>query len=256
MRCWWSEIPGPSSLGVLLLIAALGLIPLIAPSANAQERIVGAYYPPLMIAPDGERRGFGVEICEIAARRLGREVKTEFYPFNRAMKTVERSDDALQASLFRNPTREPLFQWIAKTHEEEMVFLTLGDPIDTLDAGRSLARIGVETGSALDVFLTTRGFTNLERVDRPEINAKKLLAGRIDAWALAKNSALWTWKGLQIGRRLTAGAALARADVYVVAGRDFPPDLAEAYARVINEMRESGEIEMVIARYLSEDLMQ
>jgi len=173
-------------------------------------------------------------------------------PFKRAMKTVQFSDDAIQVSLIRNPTREPLFRWIAATHQEEMVFLTLGSPIDSLEAARSLSHIGVERGSALDVLLTNNDFDNLERVDRPEVNARKLQSGRIQAWALAKNTALATWAEFDFKQPLTAGAPLRQADIYIVASLNFRQDIAARYARMVEEMRADGTIDALIASYTSE----
>ena len=231
-----------------LILSAWLVLVLVAPAVG-QERLIAAYYPPMMISADGERKGFSVDIVEEAARRLGRQTTLSFLPFKRAMKTVERSNDAIQVSLFRNPSREPLFRWLARTHSEEMVFLTTGAPVDTLEAGRALGTIGVERGSGLDSLLSGAGFTNLDRVDRPEINALKLEQGRIDAWALAKNTAVSTWSEMGFERRLTVGATLSAADVYVVAGRGFSEHLATEYARVIEEMQQDGTINALIQSY-------
>lgn len=221
-------------------------------TADAQDVLVYADYPPMMMGEDAEadRLGFSVDIVREAAKRLGRNVTVQFYPFRRAIKTVQHADDAIQVSMFRNPTREPHYRWLAKTHIEEMVFLTLGTPVNSLEEGRKLESIGVENGSGLDNFLTKAGFTNLERVDRADINAAKLHAGRIDAWALAKSNAMWVWRNAGYDAPLVAGEPLATADVYVATGLGFPADVAEAYAAEIRKMVANGEIDVFIARYI------
>lgn len=128
-------------------------------------------------------------------------------------------------------------------------FLTLGAPLDTLEAARALPRIGVEADAAMDVLLTREGFTKLERVDRPEVTAQKLRAGRIDAWALTDELALWTWRRLGYREPLTVGAPIEVAQVYLVGHPDCPEPLTSAYAAAVESMRADGTLAAIVARY-------
>lgn len=222
-----------------------------APAAFGQETLFYADFRPMMMGPDAspDRLGYSVDIVVEAARRIGREVTTEYRPFARALQAVRKRPDAIQVSVFRDPVREPRFRWIARTHSEDIAILTLGPLVNTIDEARSLRLIGVERRSGLDNLLTGAGFTNLERVARPETNAIKLAAGRIDGWAAGRNAALWAWANQRLEGRPTVGAALGSRDVYVAAGLGFPEPLAAQYAEAIEKMRKSGDIEAIVSRY-------
>lgn len=234
-----------------LFFGVLAGIGLTAPVASGQETLFYADFQPMMMGPDAppDRLGYSVDIVAEAARRLGRTVTAEYRPFARALEAIRKRTDAIQVSVFRDPVRESRFQWIAQTHSEEIAFLTLGAPIDRLEQARGLGMIGVERRSGLDNLLTSAGFTNLERVARPEINAGKLAAGRIDAWAAGRNAALWAWRSKALGAEPTVGASLGARDVYVAAGLDFPQALAARYAAMITAMRENGDIDAIVRRY-------
>jgi polar amino acid transport system substrate-binding protein len=235
----------------LLVAVLVALVLVSSPASRAKETdaLIAAYYPPLMITADGERPGISIEIVREAALRLGRGTTIEFLPFRRALKTLQHRGDALQPALYRLPKREPSYRWIAKTHDVVDVFLTLDRRIDSLEEARSLKLIGVETDASMDVFLTSQGFTNLERVDRPEVNAQKLAAGRIDAWALTRSLAFWTWRRAGHAGAPVAGAPIRSAPVYVVAGLGFPEDLVAAYSDAIEAMRSDGTIAAILQRY-------
>lgn len=233
----------------LFVIAVVG--PTFTASADevGKDKVIAAYYPPLMIEPDGEQPGLSIEILREAAKRLGRETSIEFLPFRRALKTLRHSNKALQPALYRNPTREPHYQWIVHVNDVVDVFLTLETPVNSLDEARKLTRIGVETDASMDILLTKLGFTNLERVDSPNTNAEKLRAGRIEAWALTRSLAQWTWKRLGYQETLVVGAPIRTAPVYLVAGLAYPKPLAAAYRESILEMKADGTVERILSRY-------
>ena len=232
-----------------ILLAALSGWGAGPAKAEGLDLLIAAYYPPLMISADGDRPGISIEIVREAARRLGRQTTIEFLPFRRALKTLRHREDALQPALYRLPKREADYQWIAKTHDVLDVFLTLGPKVNTIAEARSLGVIGVETDASMDVLLSSEGFGNLERVDSPEVNAQKLLAGRIDAWALTRSLALWTWRRAGLSGELTTGEPIRSAPVYVVAGLKFPRATADAYGRTIEAMRQDGTIAAILKRY-------
>jgi len=223
---------------------------LIAPPAQAQtDYAVAAHYPPMMIADSPDRPGANVEILIEAARRQGRRVTVEFLPFARAIKTLQRGQNVLQPALFRKPERESLYTWVASTNVLTNTFNTLGPPIDTLDQARRLEWIGVETGAALDLVLTGEAFTNLSRVDRPQVNAQKLLAGHIDAWAVPSQIARAIWSELGYTAPLIVGATVSEEINYIVASPDTDPEIVMGYRAAIAEMRADGTLQAINEKY-------
>ena len=231
----------------MFLVAAL-LVGLDAGSSALGNEIVATDYPPFMIK-NGEKPGFSLEILKAAEKRIGRDSRVTFLPFKRMLKTLQRRKDVLNPALYRTPERENKFIWVAKYRTFNNVFLTVGPPVDSLEQAKTLRKIGVEAGIAMDLRLTRWGFTNLERADRAEINARKLAAGRIDAWALTDVLAQWIWKRVGSGKPLTIGRPFHSSDCYVVAGPDFPVEEARLYRDAINQMLKDGTIEAILRKY-------
>ncbi len=231
-----------------LIVIVLGITVGIPPLSATGREIVAVNYPPMMIK-DGRLPGFSIEIIKEAARRVGEDVSVQFLPFQRAIKTVQRRTGVIHPSLFRNPRRETDYTWIAEYMSVNNVFLTLREPIDTIEAARELKRIGVEAKAQMDVFLTERGFTNLERAERAELNARKLMVKRLDAWALTDMLALWKWRELGMSEPLILGKPVSSSPVYLVGGSDFPREIADRYERAIREMLDDGTIGAILKKY-------
>jgi ABC-type amino acid transport substrate-binding protein len=94
----------------------------------------------------------------------------------------------------------------------------------------------------------TRGFSTLYSGVNCSTVAKKLAAARIDAWGLTDILALWTWRRMGMPGTLTVGKPIKTSHVYIVAGLDFPADLAARFCEAIDATRADGTIERIIQR--------
>ena len=245
-------------LGLRIIVCVVALAGALAPWVGAVaaegvtapvDRAAAAYYPPLMIEGQPDKPGIAVEVLQTAAIRLNRDLVVDFYPFQRAMYQLQNHDDVLMPALFRNRAREKNFQWITKIYDTEMRFLTMGDPVDSVWDASKLGNIGVETGSTGDRYLTELGFENLVRLEDPDISARMLHAGRIDAWMLTKPLASTVWRRLGYDTQPTYGEVVLELPVFLVAGLTFPADVAEAYRETIEVMKADGTIEAIRAKY-------
>lgn len=91
----------------------------------------------------------------------------------------------------RTAQRNDLFQWVGPFDETSFCLFVKADSKITLkDLGeaRNLRAIGVYTNDVRDLYLTKEGFRNLERTVDNVANVKKLMSGRIDAFASAEVS--------------------------------------------------------------------
>ena len=246
----------PLTRALPVLIALISC--LLAGTATAQQAtiardsLVAAHYPPLMIEGDAETPGLAIEIMQVAADRLGRELALEFLPFPRAMLRMDEQPGTMMAALFRAPEREARFRWIAEIHSAKIRFMTLGAPVDSLEQARELRLIGVEKESSADRILTRHGFTNVIRLNDPRASAQMLAAGRIDAWFLTQRLSKRVWKDLDISRPLIAGEVVHEIPIYLVGGLGVPDAVAELYQTVIGEMRSDGTLDAILTKY--EDL--
>jgi len=130
------------------------------------------------------------------------------------------------------------------------VFLTLNEPINSLDQARRLDRIGVTHKSAMDDFLTAQGLTNLDRVDQTQSNITKLMAGRIDAWCFSENLARWAWREAGLSNELLIiGKAIKTTHAWIAAGPMFPDNLVVEYRDAVEEMKADGTIKKILDGY-------
>ncbi|MEL7153480.1 MAG: transporter substrate-binding domain-containing protein [Pseudomonadota bacterium] len=248
----WSQISQTVKVvlfSCLLIVIALSRVAQADGSTPARDKVVAAYYPPLMIDTDAKRPGIAVEIIRKAANLANRSIDIEFLPFRRAMATVQARSDVLMPALFRNDERERKFTWVAELFTTKLLFLSLDTPINTLKQARALKAIGVEAGSTGDQYLTEHGFTNLVHVSDPDASAYMLQAGRIDGWLLTKPLAETVWTRLGFREKLLAGSPILELPIYVVGGLRMPDATVRLYRNAIGSLRAAGEIEQIRAKY-------
>ncbi|MEL6451832.1 MAG: transporter substrate-binding domain-containing protein [Pseudomonadota bacterium] len=211
--------------------------------------VLAALYPPFMIADTPRNAGLAIDMIREAAARAGRRIEVQFLPFQRTMLTLKTQKNCIMPALFRNPSREGEFSWIATYDSAQMHLLTVGasdqDAVDT----RTLRSIAVETGASADEYLTTAGYANLTRLSAPESSARMLHAGRVAAWVQTRSVAKSMWKKLRLDPPVKVGATLYSVPVFFAAHPDFPSDVAAAYRAAIDEMLRDGTVDAILAKY-------
>lgn len=222
---------------------------LLKPAYAFDTFIYAANFPPYQIE-EGPQPGFAIEILQEAESRIGRKSHIIFGPWARSLQKAINSDNVILPAIYRTASREKDFKWIVEYTTSKTVFLTINDPINSLDQARRLDRIGVSLKSSMDNFLTAQGFTNLDRVDYTRTNIAKLMAGRIDAWCLSEDLARWAWREAGLSSEiLVIGKAIRTTPAWFAAGPMFPDDLAISYRAAVNQMKTDGTIEKIINRY-------
>lgn len=238
----------------VLLASVHTAVVITAGAARAQEQpvadcVVAAYYPPYQIADTEQNAGMSIDIIREAARRAGRRIDIQFMPFQRALLTLKTNSRCMIPTLFRVAGREGQYMWIVDYDSSDLRFLTTSVPIDTLDDGRRLTSIGVETDSFADQYLTRIGFENLVRVSAPTSSARMLSAGRIDAWVQSRPAASRLWEELNLAPALQVGASVYSVPVYLAAGLNFSQDIALEYEAAVTEMLADGTVRRIIDEY-------
>ncbi len=76
-------------------------------TADSRVLIVATDYPPYEFEhPDGDLRGFDVEVTEMAFHRSGVAATFEFYPWPRALEMVKKGEATAALTCAKNPGRE------------------------------------------------------------------------------------------------------------------------------------------------------
>ncbi|MCX4033161.1 substrate-binding periplasmic protein [Aeromonas caviae] len=237
-----------------LVTLLLLLSPLIVCAFSARAVIVvAADIPPYVIrAQQGAPSGMAIEVLEEAARRLGEPLEIELMPLARALSQASHRPDVLLLPPARNPQREPLFLWIAPLLEEAFVLVSHRRHHPAPLSMKTLPglTVGVMRGSHSQSLIQPLTGVTRELVTEEVSNASKLARGRIQAWAVAWNTARYNQQraGLPLPD-LVRGDTLQQSTLYLAASPRFSRSEALRWRRVIQEMREDGSLARILHQY-------
>lgn len=173
-------------------------------------------------------------------------------PLARALSQASHRPDVLLLPPARNPQREPLFLWIAPLLEEAFVLVSHRRHHPAPLSMKTLPglTVGVMRGShSQSLFQPLTGVTR-ELVTEEVSNASKLARDRIQAWAVAWNTARYNQQraGLPLPD-LVRGETLQQSTLYLAASPRFSRSEALRWRRVIQEMREDGSLARILHQY-------
>jgi polar amino acid transport system substrate-binding protein len=133
----------------------------------------------------GRLHGNAYELVLAIQARLGNDAQAiKYYPFARAIRTVETEDNVAVFPVARTPDREQRFKWVGPIATNGVYLYTLRSNaarLDSLEDAKTLKSVGVGNGNASMRFLEKAGFTNLVPTNDEEMLVKMLLSGRVDA---------------------------------------------------------------------------
>ena len=170
------------------LIVALASIFLFSaqPVFSAGLTILTENLPPLNYLKDGELVGPSIEIVKEIQRRVGSHDKIQVYPWARAYKMALEDENVVLFGTTHTKAREEKFKWIGPLATKRDILVakkSSGIRISNLNDAKKVSRIGTLRDDTRELLLKSHGFTNLEPVSDEQLNAQKLVLGRIDLWA-------------------------------------------------------------------------
>lgn len=244
----------PARALTLLLCCWLSCSGIAAATPVAELRLIGAETEFFCYrdADEGKVAGFACELQQEIARRVGYQGPFDIYPLPRAIAVASVSAHMLIGPLGRIASREKLFAWQVEMFEEDFVLVTMRS--STLDISSDEAIKDLHIGTIRDGagarMLSERGAGIVELVAGDAVNARKLHAGRIDAWAAPWNAILAAQKkaGLSPGL-LRRGLVLGRVKVYLAGSLDLDPAVAAAWQAAFSSMRKDGTFELLARKY-------
>jgi ABC-type amino acid transport substrate-binding protein len=170
------------------LIVAIASIFLFSaqPLFSAELTILTENLPPLNYVKDGELIGPSIEIVKEIQRRVGSRDKIQVYPWARAYKMALEDENVVLFGTTHTKAREDKFKWVGPLATKRDILVAKkgsGIKIRNLDDAKEVSRIGTLRDDTRELLLKSHGFTNLEPVSDEQLNAQKLVLGRIDLWA-------------------------------------------------------------------------
>jgi len=156
------------------------------PLFSAELTILTENLPPLNYVKDGELVGPSIEIVKEIQRRVGSRDKIKVYPWARAYKMALKDENVVLFGTTHTKARENKFKWVGPLATKRDILVAKkgsGIEINNLDDAKKVSRIGTLRDDTRELLLKRHGFTNLEPVSDEQLNAQKLVLGRIDLWA-------------------------------------------------------------------------
>lgn len=209
--------------------------------------------PNQIITSDGRLTGMTVEIIREIQQRVGNQDPITVVPWARGFDAVQKNPNTVLFSMSRTAERDPLFHWIGPVLETNYGFYARADSslsITSLEEAKKLKRIGVYLNDVRDVLLTRAGFTNLDRTSNNIQNVKKVMAGRIEAYASAPGSIESEAQaaGYQASD-LKELFTFMRVQLYIVLSRGTPEGVIKTWSDAFAGMQKDGSFARLHRKY-------
>lgn len=221
------------------------------PASTDRITLLAAEIPGGFLKIEGVR-GVGVypDLIYEAADAAGVEILFRFVPWGRAFREVERSNHYLTFPLTRLPEREARYSWLVSLEQDDIVFVTLDEPVNTLEEARKLGRILVWKESSMESFLLSQGFTNIISAGKTNALIRMLAHRRGDAWFTVRPDESDSFEVDGESFKVTQGDVIHTESVWLAGGKGFVS--TEGSDRFMDELQslvESGRLQELKQRH-------
>ena len=169
----------------LFILVALVFLASVQAALSAELTILTENLPPLNYVEDGVLVGPSVDIVREIQRRVGSDDEIKVYPWARAYKMALEEENVVLFGMTHTEVRDDQFKWIGPLATKRDILVAKkgsGIRINSLEDAKKVKRIGTLRDDTRERLLKRQGFTNLEPVSDEQMNARKLVLGRIDLW--------------------------------------------------------------------------
>ncbi len=206
-----------------------------------------------------EVQGVVTEIVHETLSRAGLDYTIEVMPWSRAYTTAMHSENVMIYSIFKLPSREPLFQWIPLHGPAVAMYLfkpahRTDIQVHDLESAKQYV-VGVTRDTSTHHFLVEKGFVegdNLVPLASEEQNIQMTLPGveRTDLLTGDRLSlAHWlSQSGLNMDY-LEEVTFLFQEEFYFAFGQETSPEVVEKIRSAVEELAADGTIERIMSEY-------
>lgn len=234
---------------LILFIPSSGL------AGTSTTPIITTSIPPYTYLEKGESDGLVSAIVKAMAKHVGHSGKIDHLPWVRCLKMASTTNQAappLIIPLNRSKKRENTYKWIVELYRDETVLVTKKgqQPVmEDVKLAKNL-RTGVLMASPLEQQLRTAGFSKIDPSTDEDTNARKLNAGRLDVWHVARMVAPFVYNRLGLdSTELQYGAKLDVNDLYLAGPKDFPEAEAKKWRQAYEKIKADGTLAKIIQRF-------
>ena len=217
--------------------------------------VVATELPPYAELNGKEPSGVMIELVQAMAKKVGHSGKIDLISWNRAQKATTTNPDGIPRlilPLIRTAEREKKYQWVVPLMEDDAIIVTLKGKRPAITAKAQLAglRVGVLDGSPLQPWLLSEKQVEIDPAPSQDVNAKKLYAGRIDAWFVVRMVGRFEFKSAGFDPNLlNEGISLRPLVLYLAASPNFPKTQIKAWQKAFESIKKDGTFKKIVARY-------
>lgn len=235
--------------------ALLSMMLFGSPAVANGLQILTEQDPPYSLSgTDGKPKGYGVEIVQEIQRRLGKREPISIYPWARAYETIVSNPGVVVFTMSRTKEREPLFQWVGPIIENGWVFIGKKSDklkISSMEDARKLEAIGVVRDYAWDKYLTSQGFTNIDRVTEYASNVKKLNLGRVQTFV----SSSLSYRDVIAEQGFNPDdyeilMQFNTVQMYIAHSKENDKAMVAAWQRAFDAMKKDGTVAKILAKWI------
>ncbi|MEG8233347.1 ABC transporter substrate-binding protein [Pseudomonas orientalis] len=215
-------------------------------------------FPPYNMAKNGKNfardeniEGIAVDIMRETFKRAGISYNlTLRFPWERIYKLALEKPGYGVFVMARLPDREALFKWVGPIGPDDWVLLAKADSkieLEGLDQARRY-RIGAYKGDAIAQSLDKQGLKPVVAL-RDQDNAQKLMEGQIDLWATGDPAGRYLARQVGVNGLKTV-LRFNSAQLYLALNKEVPDEVVARLQAALDELRKSGRVDEIMARYL------
>ena len=247
-----------------LLLALASSSMFMAATAHAEQPsdaslvLLTENFPPYNMAKNGKNfakdeniEGIAVDIMRETFKRAGISYNlTLRFPWERIYKLALEKPGYGVFVMARLPDREALFKWVGPIGPDDWVMLAKADSkiqLESLEQARRY-KIGAYKGDAIAESLDKQGLKPMVAL-RDQDNAQKLMEGQIDLWATGDPAGRYLARQVGVNGLKTV-LRFNSAQLYLALNKDVPDEVVARLQAALDELRNSGRIDEIMARYL------
>ena len=237
------------------LTAALLCLLLGEPARAEHYQVVTEEWAPYNYEENHQLTGMTTEIVRAIMAVTGDEFNIVMLPSMRASHTLKNRPKTILYSMFRTPERETLYKWVGPIVEESIhpYQLASAAPTTSLEQLLHAPQITTRHAGLLPDMLQSLGFKNLDKSATESVQLYRMLLNGRTPIIIGDTDAGVAYHSRQLniapGTLRQIPIELYRSSLYIAFSQDCDDALVASWARALETLHESGELERIQRKY-------
>jgi polar amino acid transport system substrate-binding protein len=240
----------------LLVIALATIITLagcVAAAPEAKIRIITEENPPFNFTDEsGAVTGQSTEIVKELAKKVGAPAKIETLPWSDGYALVQSDPNVMLYSTVRMPSRESMFKWVGPIGFDDDYFYSrrgVDIKLSSLDDAKKVKSVAVYKDDRNQLFLSEKGFTNLDISGNDIQCVEKLADGKVDLWLGPSGGfPFMAYRAHVNPAELQPVMYVKRSEYYIAFNKNTPDAVIKAWQAALDDMKKSPDAK-TMSRY-------